>query len=62
MKKLFFKALQIDKTNRIALVARAKCNLLAGDMNASLKDAEASLKEDKSFYKVSLFFHLMYSF
>lgn len=35
------------------LCARAKCHLALGDPDSALEDAEASLKEDKDFIKVS---------
>jgi hypothetical protein len=35
------------------LVARSRCYLALGENQLALEDAEASLKEDKDFFKVS---------
>nr|XP_014350291.1 PREDICTED: tetratricopeptide repeat protein 25 isoform X1 [Latimeria chalumnae]XP_014350292.1 PREDICTED: tetratricopeptide repeat protein 25 isoform X2 [Latimeria chalumnae] len=44
-------ALQLDSANKNCLVARSKCYLKLGDSEAALKDAEASLCDDKEFFK-----------
>ena len=44
-------ALELEPENRSGLVARSKCHLALGDRKLALDDAEASLKEDKTFVK-----------
>ncbi|XP_059582926.1 outer dynein arm-docking complex subunit 4 isoform X2 [Alligator mississippiensis] len=44
-------ALQLQKGDKHCLVARSKCYLKLGDTENSLKDAEASLQNDKTFSK-----------
>uniref|UniRef100_A0A7M4EDJ2 Outer dynein arm-docking complex subunit 4 n=1 Tax=Crocodylus porosus TaxID=8502 RepID=A0A7M4EDJ2_CROPO len=47
----FTNALQLQKGDKHCLVARSKCYLKLGDTENSLKDAEASLQNDKTFSK-----------
>ncbi|KAF7668730.1 hypothetical protein LDENG_00290970 [Lucifuga dentata] len=47
----FTKALTLKPNDKFCLVARSKCYLKRGDHEKALGDAEASLKEDKLFYK-----------
>ncbi|XP_067168319.1 outer dynein arm-docking complex subunit 4 isoform X2 [Apteryx mantelli] len=47
----FTKALQLRPGDKHCLVARSKCYLKLGDTENSLKDAEASLQNDKTFSK-----------
>ncbi|XP_056144360.1 outer dynein arm-docking complex subunit 4 [Lampris incognitus] len=44
-------ALTLQPDDKNCLVARSKCYLKMGDTENALRDAEASLKEDKSFFK-----------
>ncbi|XP_072549801.1 outer dynein arm-docking complex subunit 4 isoform X2 [Salminus brasiliensis] len=44
-------ALTLQPDDRNCLVARSKCYVKMGDSENALRDAEASLKEDKSFFK-----------
>ncbi|RKP16648.1 galactose mutarotase-like protein, partial [Rozella allomycis CSF55] len=41
----------VEAFTKNCLVSRAKCHLQLGDPKAALSDAEASLKEDKDFFK-----------
>uniref|UniRef100_A0A8C9Y794 Outer dynein arm-docking complex subunit 4 n=1 Tax=Sander lucioperca TaxID=283035 RepID=A0A8C9Y794_SANLU len=53
-KKLFLclsKALTLKPDDKTCFVGRAKCYLKMGQSDNALKDAEASLKEDKSFFE-----------
>ena len=50
----YTKALNLRPNDKNALVARSKCHLLLGDSRAALGDAEASLKEEPDFFKVSI--------
>jgi len=45
------KALEIEKDNPLGLVARSKCYLQLGDAQSSLNDAEASLADNKEYYR-----------
>ncbi|NXJ11273.1 TTC25 protein, partial [Odontophorus gujanensis] len=45
----FNNALQLRAGDKHGLVARSRCYLKLGDMESSLKDAEASLQDDKMF-------------
>ena len=45
-------ALELQPTDKACLVARSKCYLGLGDTGSALKDAEASLSEDKGYNKV----------
>ncbi|XP_045155705.1 outer dynein arm-docking complex subunit 4 [Echinops telfairi] len=47
----FSNALQLQNGDRNCLVARSKCYLKMGDLEESLKDAEASLQGDPTFCK-----------
>ncbi|NXT85366.1 TTC25 protein, partial [Zapornia atra] len=47
----FLQALKLRAGDKHCLVARSKCYLKLGDTENSLKDAEASLQEDKTFSK-----------
>ncbi|XP_074080011.1 outer dynein arm-docking complex subunit 4 isoform X2 [Macrotis lagotis] len=47
----FTKALHLQVGDRNCLVARSKCYLKMGDLENSLKDVEASLKNDQTFCK-----------
>ncbi|XP_075767681.1 outer dynein arm-docking complex subunit 4 isoform X1 [Pelodiscus sinensis] len=47
----FTNALQLQEGNKHCLVARSVCYLKLGDTENSLKDAEASLQNDKTFSK-----------
>ncbi|XP_039274480.1 outer dynein arm-docking complex subunit 4-like isoform X2 [Styela clava] len=47
----FCKALSIQPTDKNCLVARSKCYLQIGNAQEALKDAEASLSEEKEFHK-----------
>ncbi|XP_062874814.1 outer dynein arm-docking complex subunit 4 [Trichomycterus rosablanca] len=44
-------ALLLQPDNRDCLVARSKCYVKIGNAESALKDAEASLKQDKEFFK-----------
>ena len=46
-------ALDIQNNDKSCLVARSKCNLQLGNPEAALQDAEASLKDDKNYHRVS---------
>lgn len=48
-----FQALKLRAEDKHCLVARSKCYLRLGDTENSLKDAEASLQNDKTFSKVN---------
>lgn len=48
-----FQALKLRAGDKDCLVARSKCYLKLGDTENSLKDAEASLQNDKTFSKVN---------
>lgn len=48
-----FQALKLRAGDKHCLVARSKCYLKLGDTENSLKDAEASLQNDKTFCKVN---------
>ncbi|KAK6311585.1 hypothetical protein J4Q44_G00172490, partial [Coregonus suidteri] len=45
------KALILQPDDKNCLVARSKCYVKMGDSDNALRDAEASLKEDKEFFK-----------
>jgi tetratricopeptide (TPR) repeat protein len=47
----FTKALEFQPEDRPCLVERSKCHLQLGDTSAALADAEASLKEDKTYHR-----------
>ena len=47
-------ALELQPEDRPCLVERSKCHLQLGDTTAALADAEASLKEDKQYHRVSV--------
>ncbi|KAL4657772.1 tetratricopeptide repeat protein 25 [Arapaima gigas] len=47
----YSKALTLQPNDKNSLVARSKCYVMLGDSQNALKDAEASLKEDKDFFK-----------
>lgn len=47
-----FQALKLRGGDRDCLAARSKCYLCLGDTDNALKDAEASLQNDKTFSKV----------
>lgn len=44
-------ALILQPSDKNCLVSRAKCYLMLGDATSALSDAEAALKEDKSFFR-----------
>lgn len=48
-----FQALKLREGDKDCLAARSKCYLRLGDTESSLKDAEASLQNDKTFSKVT---------
>ena len=48
-----FQALEFQSDDKSCLVARSKCYLQLGEASPALQDAEASLKEDKKFHRVS---------
>lgn len=48
-----FQALKLRAGDKHCLIARSKCYLKLGDTENSLKDAEASLQNDKTFSKVN---------
>jgi tetratricopeptide (TPR) repeat protein len=50
----FTKALEFQPEDRPCLVERSKCHLQLGDTSAALADAEASLKEDKTYHRVRI--------
>lgn len=52
---LYLQALELQPTDKNALVARSKCYLQLGDAQAALRDAEAALAADKDFNKVCVF-------
>lgn len=52
--RLHFQALEFQPDDRPCLVERSKCYLQLGDMTAALADAEASLKDDKKYHRVSI--------
>uniref|UniRef100_A0A8D8QAN5 Outer dynein arm-docking complex subunit 4 n=1 Tax=Cacopsylla melanoneura TaxID=428564 RepID=A0A8D8QAN5_9HEMI len=45
------KALELNPTDKNALVARSKCYLLLGESQKALEDAETALENDKSFIR-----------
>ncbi|XP_069733099.1 outer dynein arm-docking complex subunit 4 [Phaenicophaeus curvirostris] len=49
--RCFDNALKLRAGDKDCLVARSKCYLKLGDIENSMKDAEASLKDDKTFFK-----------
>lgn len=49
----FFKALTLKPDDKTCLVGRSKCYLKIGQSDSALKDAEASLKEDKTYFEVN---------
>ncbi|XP_053944682.1 outer dynein arm-docking complex subunit 4 isoform X1 [Cuculus canorus] len=49
--RCFDNALKLRAGDKDCLVARSKCYLKLGDTENSMKDAEASLKDDKTFFK-----------
>uniref|UniRef100_A0A8C5YY90 Uncharacterized protein n=1 Tax=Marmota marmota marmota TaxID=9994 RepID=A0A8C5YY90_MARMA len=49
----FSNALHLQNGDKNCLVARSKCYLKMGDLEKSLKDAEASLHSDPTFCKVT---------
>lgn len=54
-------ALQLQPGDRNCLVARSRCYVKMGEAINALKDAEASLKNKKKFFKVGSFFlHLLF--
>ncbi|XP_073539650.1 outer dynein arm-docking complex subunit 4 isoform X2 [Phyllobates terribilis] len=50
-KESFSNALDLQTTEKHCLVARSKCFLKLGDPEAALRDAEASLQEEKDFFR-----------
>ena len=51
--------MEIKPDDKICLVSRSKCHLMLGDAQSALKDAEASLGDDKEFNKACIQeFHL----
>lgn len=48
---LCLQALELNPTDKNALVARSKCYLLLGEPELALKDAESALEGDKKFVK-----------
>lgn len=48
-----WQALHLQSGDKNCLVARSKCYLKMGDLEKSLKDAEASLQNDPTFCKVT---------
>lgn len=50
---LWFQALKLRAGDKHCLITRSKCFLKLGDTENSLKDAEASLQVDKTFYEVT---------
>ena len=46
-------ALDLQSEDKSCLVARSKCYLQLGEASLALEDAEASLKEDKKYHRVS---------
>ena len=49
--EFYTKALDLNKKDKNGLVARSKCHLIKGNVEAALKDAELSLSEDKLFFR-----------
>lgn len=47
-------ALDLQPEDKSCLVARSKCYLQLGEASSALEDAEASLKEDKKYHRVSI--------
>lgn len=50
---LVCQALEFEPDDKACLVARSKCYLQQGDASNALKDAEASLKDDSKYHRVS---------
>lgn len=48
-----FQALKLRAGDKHGLAARSKCYLKLGDTENALKDAEASLQDDKTFSEVN---------
>jgi hypothetical protein len=46
-----FQALELNPTDKNALVARSKCYLLLGESQKALEDAETALENDKGFIR-----------
>ena len=56
MNKLFYiylQAMELRSDDRNCLVARSRCYLQMGDTSNALADAEASMQEDSTFFKVA---------
>lgn len=49
----FSSALELKPGDNHCLVKRSHCHLQLGDTTSALADAESSLKDDSSYYKVS---------
>merc|ERR1712048_545767 len=49
--EFYAQALTLEPVNKHALVARSKCYLRIGNVEAALNDANLSLKEDKLFHR-----------
>ena len=47
-------ALGMDPQDKNVLLARSKCYLLLGKADMAAQDAEATLRDDRSFYRVRL--------
>lgn len=58
---LYAQAMDFKPEDRPCLVERSKCYLQLGDTTAALADAEASLKEDKTYHRVMFYYasHLL---
>ena len=51
---MLWQALELQPEDRPCLVERSKCYLQLGDTATALADAEASLKENKKYHRVSV--------
>lgn len=49
--EFYTQALDLDPQHKRGLVARSKCHLIKGNVEAALKDAELSLANDKLFFR-----------
>lgn len=53
MTSFFLKALTLKPDEKTCFIGRSKCYLKMGQPENALKDAEASLTQDKSFFEVN---------
>merc|ERR1712164_182888 len=49
--EFYTKAIILNPKDKKGLVARSRCHLIKGNVDAALKDAESSLIEDKLYFR-----------